>query len=387
MAAVSSLRYLWAYSAADEWTLNWHRRLLRRRQEQGFDVEHFCVTPASLNHRWLPFSELDQRWRNNDPALLHMYESLARRLQGRDVLILYNGANLHPEFVSSLKQVLRVYTAGDDPESTEILTKPIAPAFNIHLVNNIACVDMYRQWGLKQVYFWPLGSQTFVEDTTDLDEQHIGELRLRSLPLVFLGERLSYRNQRLDRLAETFPQAFFAGRGWPRGFIDYSDMWQVYRQAQIGWNLHNSSGPINFRVYELPAHGVMQICDNKAFLGQIFELGREVIGFDSIEECIELTDYYLEHPDEQREIAIAGWKRYRRDYTPDRVWDRLVEIVETHWSDFAPTPPVLYELPIGVRLQVRRRKVEFAQLMLRIHRWLRRGKQFVKRVFHHLRQL
>jgi hypothetical protein len=263
---------------------------------------------------------------------MQMYEELAERLQDRDVLILYNGANLHPDFVNLLK-ILKIYTAGDDPESTEILTKPIAPVFDIHLVNNIACVDMYKGWGLKNVYFWPLGSLTFPEDVIDLDETEIADISRRPLPAVLFCEReSSWRKKRLDRLAQAFPQAVFAGRGWSRGYIDWSEISSCYRQAQIGWNIHNSKGPVNFRTYELPAYGVMQICDNKAFLNQIFEVGKEVVGFDSIKECIELTRYYLSHPDEQREIALSGWKRWKRDYTPEKIWEKLVAIVDHHWA-------------------------------------------------------
>src|SRR5437879_13729283 len=70
------LRYLWAFSAGDEWTRGWHQRLLARRRERGFDVNGFCVTPDSIGGNWLPFPELDYRWRTADPSLLEMYASL-----------------------------------------------------------------------------------------------------------------------------------------------------------------------------------------------------------------------------------------------------------------------------------------------------------------------
>ena len=40
-------------------------------------MENFCVTPPSLNQRWLPFYELDFRWRTGERALMEMYEQLA----------------------------------------------------------------------------------------------------------------------------------------------------------------------------------------------------------------------------------------------------------------------------------------------------------------------
>ncbi len=333
MSVKTALRYLWVYSATDEWTVNWHNRLIKRRRERGYDVEGFCNSPVELNRRWLPFPELDERWRSGDRALMNMYEKLAMSAENKDVLILYNGANLHPEFVKHLN-ILKMYTAGDDPESTEILTKPVAPAFDIHLVNNIDCLDMYRSWGLKHVYFWPLGSLTTVDEVMDINEERIYDIGNRTIPIVFLGGYQQFRKEKFDAMVKAFPFAFCAGNGWPRGFLSWDEMWKIYRKSQIGWNFHNSTGPINFRTYELPAYGIMQICDNKSNLGKIYELDEEVVGFDNIKECIELTRFYLAHPERQRDVAVAGWKRWKKDYHPDRIWERLVDIVEKHLEEY-----------------------------------------------------
>jgi hypothetical protein len=331
--AIQSLRYLWVYSAADEWTLAWHDRLLKRRRALGYDIVGFCNTPVEIKRRWLPFDELDARWRNGDRALMRMYEELSRHAENRDVLILYNGANLHPEFVKWMS-LFKVYTAGDDPESTEVLTKPIAPAFDIHLVNNIACLEMYKGWGLKHVHFWPLGSFATLDDVLDLTEENIADVSRRPVPAVFFGGYQQHRKARFDAITEAFPNAFCAGSGWPKGFLTWEEMWSTYRKAQIGWNFHNSIGPVNFRTYELPAYGVLQICDNKKYLSDLFEAGKEIIGFDTVKECIDATRYYLAHPQEQRDIAVAGWKRWRKDYHPDRIWERLVGIVEGEYGKF-----------------------------------------------------
>ena len=338
MTGQTTLRFLWAYSASDLWSYNWHQRLIARRKLQGYDIKGFCVTPAALQNRWLPFPELDRGWKFGDRSLLKMYENLAREAEDRDVLILYNGANLHPDFVSWFN-LLKVYSAGDDPESTEILTRPIAPAFDIHLVNNIACVPMYKSWGLKNVHFWPLGSHVFEEDVLDL-EKSIPSTDSRSTPIVFFGEIVAHwRKDRLQQLSQAFPEAMCAGRGWPRGFISWEQTWAAYRNAQIGWNIHNSTGPINFRTYDLPAHGILQICDNPSFLEMIFQLDKEVIGFNSIEECIEKTRYYLAHVDEQRQIALAGWRKWKEFYTPDQVWKSLVEIVDNYLNTHPSSQP------------------------------------------------
>ena len=93
------------------------------------------------------------------------------------------------------------------------------------------------------------------------------------------------------------------------GYVTAAEMMSAYRRAKIGWNFHLSVGPNNSRLTALPAFGILQICDNKANLGKIFKLDEEVVGFDTLEECLEKTRYYLDHPREARAIAAHGWKR------------------------------------------------------------------------------
>jgi hypothetical protein len=88
-------------------------------------------------------------------------------------------------------------------------------------------------------------------------------------------------------------------------------------------NIHNSTGPINKRLFALAAFGIMPLCDNKTGLGGVFELGREAVGGDTVPEMVELTRYYLAHDQERRKIAHAAYERYWRDYTATAIWQRI----------------------------------------------------------------
>ncbi len=68
---------------------------------------------------------------------------------------------------------------------------------------------------------------------------------------------------------------------------------------------------------------MLQICDNKTGLAEVFRLGEEALGFDTIPEAIELTRHYLDRPDEAREIARRGCERFWRDYHPEAIWSRV----------------------------------------------------------------
>lgn len=312
-----------AYCNIQELSLNYFERL----NQAGFDVEGFCLTlnppgPA------LTFAELDQKWRRGDRTLMRMYERLARALEGKDALVNGPGINLHPEFVATLP-VFTVFQCFDDPESSDNLSRPVAAAYDLCLVGNIAEVETYRGWGVKRAVWQPMGLQPGIYDPEVSYQEVLHGSRDIDL-FMMMNRSAPWRGDRLDRLASAFPEAHFYGSGWPRGYLPNHLELSFLRRAKIGPNIHNSTGPINYRTFYLPANGVMQICDNKGHLGEIFELGREVVGFDTIEECIDLCRYYLAHDEERRVIAANGWNRVMADYNETAVFGRVIGNILAH---------------------------------------------------------
>jgi hypothetical protein len=73
----------------------------------------------------------------------------------------------------------------------------------------------------------------------------------------------------------------------------------------------------------LAAFGALQICDNKTGLGQIFSLGHEAIGYDTVPEAIELTHYFLKNEDERLRITHNAYQRFWKEYNATAIWQRI----------------------------------------------------------------
>lgn len=329
-----SLRYLWVYPAYSAARVAEEEAWARRVGALGHRVETFGVPCAG---GWWPFPELDRRWRARDPDLLAAYERLAGRIAAADALIAAGGSMLHPEFIAGFA-IHKTFLCADDPESSAVLSQPVAPHFDRCFVFNVACLDDYRAWGCRNVEPLFHGLRPELVDPR-LTEQRILEGHRDLDVAVFCDRELnpSDRAQRLERLVAAFPQALVRGRGWPGGFASDAEMRAAYARARIGWNLHHSIGPCNTRLFTLPASGVLQICDNAPRLRHFFELDREIVGFDSVEECIDKTRYYLAHERERREIAARGWRRATTEYTEARQWQRISERIA---ADLAVAPSV-----------------------------------------------
>ncbi len=312
------MKVVLGYNAFSDYAVEWHEGAARRARDMGFNVEAFSLTPEGFN-AGADFSHFDRHWRKGDRRLREARERLCDTLSGADVLWNFNGSWVHPAWLDDL-QTLNVFGFFDDPESTARLSAPAARYFDAALVGNLSCLSLYESWGMRRVAWAPLAFLGGDSHPVLTPEQVLSEER--GTDAVFLGEReTEWRRRRLDALARAFPQATFHGRGWETGYVSIENRRAIYRDSKIGWNLHNSIGPINQRFFALPAAGVLQICDNRCRSGQVFELGEEIVGFDSIDECIELTRYYLEHDEERRRIAANGLKKYREMFSEERLWE------------------------------------------------------------------
>lgn len=298
------------------------RAWLQRLRSAGFDLCGFCLVPRPPAPR-LSFDELDRQWRRGDADLLGMYDALHREAERADVFVNVTGINVHPEMVRRLP-TLNVYACFDDPESSEALSRPVAAAYDLAMVGNLACVDDYRAWGVGEVEFWPIGFHPDDFDPTLTEERILtGE---RDVEVSLLCERVSgWREKRLDRFVAAFPHGRYHGRGWPAGVLDESLRVPLMQRTRLGLNVHNSVGPVNSRTYVLPANGVLQLCDNRSRLAGLYSLGEEVVGYDEIDEAIDLARYYLAHDDERRRVAAAGFRRATRDYNEVAVFQRMVD--------------------------------------------------------------
>jgi spore maturation protein CgeB len=312
-----TLKILLAHSVHAPGVDNWYQEVAQAAGD-NLEVRCCCISlnPPSVRLSW---PQLDWLWKTKNKDLMSMYERLQQAAADCDVLLNYNGINLHPEFLDYLP-TFNVFSHFDDPESSTN-SAPVAASYDAVFYGNIASRFQYEHWGCQKMAWLPI----FVapSDVPPQSERETVLAGRREVDIVFVGGKTHWRQARLNMLGQAFPQARLYGTGWENGRIDEETLHQLYAQAKIGWNVHNSTGPINRRLFTLAGSGVFQICDNKTGLGQIFTLDHEVIGFDTIPEAIEATRYYLEHDDERREIAANAYQRFWKDYHAGAIWQRI----------------------------------------------------------------
>ncbi|MBF0450245.1 MAG: glycosyltransferase [Candidatus Magnetomorum sp.] len=86
----------------------------------------------------------------------------------------------------------------------------------------------------------------------------------------------------------------------------------------------------NKRLFEATGCGTLLITEFQDYLVNLFEIGKEIVVYRNMEECIDLIKYYLNHPNEAQKIAKAGQKRTLKDHTCDIRMKQTAEILERH---------------------------------------------------------
>lgn len=148
----------------------------------------------------------------------------------------------------------------------------------------------------------------------------------------------------LDYLARNVDMTFFGygARTLPwsspvrkrhRGEVWGLDMYRALARSRITLNRHINVAENyanNMRLYEATGVGTLLLTDRKDNLGDLFEVGKEVITYSSAPEAAELIRHYLAHPDEAQTIARAGQDRTLREHTYGHRMKELIPILQRY---------------------------------------------------------
>ena len=281
-------------------------------------------------------ARLDGLYRAGDSRLLAMYRDVEKvlREQRIDAMIVANCPPYHPDFLRTLDVYKALYSA-DDPGATYLINIPYLHAYDhVFFVapTYSATMDMRSKMldaGARNADWLPISVFDFECDPARSRE--VIQAQRRDIDIIYVGGFWRQKLETLARVKKAFGRRVslfgmfrmkhnvylnvrFGARAWVRP-VSHQERVALYQRAKLGFNLHyDNFGLGNQRLYHLPANGVMQISDCAPHLDRVFEPGKEIVGFNTVDELIDRIGHYLAHDDERMEIAMRGYERTMRDY-------------------------------------------------------------------------
>ncbi len=211
--------------------------------------------------------------------------------------------------------------------------QPYLHAYDLILTSFPHFVPRLRAMGIASEYF-RIGFDPRVLDLLgpidkDVDVSFVGGISRhhgKALPM-------------LEHLANHTPIQFFGygASGLPsgspikarhRGEVWGLGMYRALARSRVTLNRHINvaeNNANNMRLYEATGVGTLLITDAKDNLGELFEVGKEVVAYRSQDEAVEMIAHYLAYPDEANAIAAAGQRRTLREHTYQ---SRMVELAD-----------------------------------------------------------
>lgn len=135
------------------------------------------------------------------------------------------------------------------------------------------------------------------------------------------------RTDALDRLFKEFPNFYHGSRhpGFPEKNL-FEDAAKKFSMSKIVFNI-SIKDDINMRIFEALSTGSFLLTNWIPTLEYLFDDGKHLITYNTLDEMVELVRYYLEHEDEREKIAKAGYEQFINNHTYRHRVEKILEII------------------------------------------------------------
>ena len=262
----------------------------------------------------------------------------------------------------------------DDHWQFESHARKWTPCFNHVVTTSQTALAKYQDAGLTNVIKSQWGADHLQYKPTPCDAQY---------DVTFVGQPYGIRREAIDTLKRAGVSVRAWGSGWPSGKLDQQEMIKVFGQSRINLNFADASSStrtplealamshsvrslrdkpalwriwqlaqraaawdnaraqrtaeppprqIKGRVFEVPACGGFLLTQPAEDLSTYLKPGTQCATFQTLDELVDVTRYYLSHETLRASIAQAG---YERTVAEHRWVDRLANVFREAgvWQD------------------------------------------------------
>lgn len=306
------------------------------------------------NYRWYVMPR--QQVRSLCNPYVQEYNSLVKEyiFQNKVTHIHVSTFIFHHSFIEDLKKYNVEFSTRvtDDPELSKWYTKPFIKYFDKWICSWVMynktrlISDSWREWWCKNVKFIPTypnpkhyNNEPIDYSKKDIDVIYIWSINIAKIRWISILKKhfwdrmkLYWRYWNWDFRSIKWIIYKFLNWWFEIWFIQEvssAELLGVYKRAKIWVNIHITSykWPSNVRNYELPLNWVMQISDNKIWYKYLYEDWKEIVCYDNMREAIEKIEYFLENEKERNFIAMAWYKKARKEFTYEKILFKTLEFI------------------------------------------------------------
>jgi spore maturation protein CgeB len=260
-----------------------------------------------------------------------------------DIVIVTGGHRISGSTVKALRDhgIVAVLWTIDPPLNFQPIIN-VAPHYDYIFCQGTEAVELLNHAGIISVRWLPVACDASQQRPVELSPK---EKRDYGNDVVFVGSYYPNRAELFERLTD-FDLGIW-GPGWEKLHSDSPlrrflkggplkpELWlKIYSASKIVLAAHYRDPEGRFpvyqaspRIFEAMACGTLVISDNQRDVFSLFKDGEHLIGFDHPDDLVEKIRYYLEHPEERKEIARRGRQEVLQNHTYIHRIEKLLSVV------------------------------------------------------------
>lgn len=278
---------------------------------------------------------VSERRASNTERLLHLFQERKDQDKTPDLLIAQTWASFaDPKAFSYIRETygtIVVNIAMDDRHQYwgHKLnggwggTYGLIPHIDLALTAAPECVEWYLKEGCPAIFFPEASDPAIFYPMPESPKIY---------DVSFVGGRYGIREQIVLALRKAGISVTAYGVGWENGRIVTEDVPKLFAQSKIILGIGTIGHCCDFyalkmRDFDGPMAGSCYLTHDNPDLHALYEVGKEIVTYRDINECVEKVKYYLEHDSEREQIANAGYESASRDHTWDKRFGDIVRLL------------------------------------------------------------
>jgi len=253
-----------------------------------------------------------------------------------DLIFVLKAKDIHISVLEKLRAIGKV--ANYYPESFDHWNriKMIAPHYDYFFNCDPEIVRRLRKIGCNNGYYLPF-SADIGSDAVPPD------FNQKKYAISFVGSFMPIRYTQRETILSQIKDLdlhIWGNKAWLdtslkdcyRGRPSDEKMLDIYRQSKIVVNIDLMKGVkgtgVNLRPFEVTSCGAMLLNhDDRKDIFNLFEDGKEFVSFKGPEDIRQKVERYLNHEDELKTIAQAGFEKTKREHTYARRIQEALKIM------------------------------------------------------------
>jgi spore maturation protein CgeB len=264
--------------------------------------------------------------------LLDFVESLARQEEFHCIFAYLSGEQATPDTMAALSRfsVPIINLALNDKENfvgkirgrQALGVRDFCPFVTLNWTSTGDALKKYCVQGALPLYL-PEGANPDLHRPLDLE---------KTLDVSFVGQRYGNREETIDFLRQSGIRAEAYGAGWPNGPLTTEEMVRLYAKSRInlgfgGVSGHRDTYCLKGRDFEVPMSGGLYVTEYHPELANVYELGEEIVVYESPEDLRQKIVHLLAHPEQAEAIRRRGLERARREHTWEMRFEKVFRLL------------------------------------------------------------